>query len=233
MPTCWQHLTSAYCSPVPAAQPLPLLWVNRQRGGFAGRQVEKRSMVVDRSVPEQPAQQGQRLGGKRLVHKRLLPERTEGAGKLFPEPCRARRVEAHFISNGVGEVAAEECFLPMGKALQGELLWRAHGPMAHFAVEVNVPEGSMKECGAALRPPAFGERAEGELPAARDLEDQRRRRELLAGDRRQLRILVEEQGPGGRRNPPGGDEFIPRQDVVRQDLKDGVPAQPLDRKSVV
>src|ERR1039458_5325739 len=80
MPTCWHNLTSAYCSPVPAAQPLPLLWVNRQRGGFAGRQVEKRSMVVDGSVPEQPAQQGQRLGGECLVHERLLPgERLQGA----------------------------------------------------------------------------------------------------------------------------------------------------------
>src|ERR1039458_8378669 len=73
------HLDSCG-SPVPAAQPLPLLWVNRQRGGFAGRQVEKRPVVVDRAVPEQPAQQGQRLGGQRLVHKRLQPgERLQGA----------------------------------------------------------------------------------------------------------------------------------------------------------
>src|ERR1035438_10092052 len=43
-------------------------------------------------------------------------ERAVGAGKLFPESCRARRVEAHLIPNGVGEVAAEECVLPMGKA---------------------------------------------------------------------------------------------------------------------
>src|SRR5665811_2007914 len=63
-----------------AAQPLPLLWVNRQRGGFAGRQVEKRSVVVDRAVPEEPAQQGQRLGGERLVYERLLSgERLQGA----------------------------------------------------------------------------------------------------------------------------------------------------------
>src|ERR1035441_6743282 len=73
-------LLDSYCSPVPAAQPLPLLGVNRQRGGFAGRQVEKRSVVVDRAVPEEPAQQGQRLGGERLVHERLLPgERLQGA----------------------------------------------------------------------------------------------------------------------------------------------------------
>src|ERR1035441_10149301 len=64
MPTCWHNPTArrtvlldSCCSPVPAAQPLPLLWVNRQRGGFAGRQVEKRSVVVDRAVPEEPAQQ--------------------------------------------------------------------------------------------------------------------------------------------------------------------------------
>src|ERR1017187_67652 len=122
-------------------------------------------------------------------------EGAAGVGKLFPESCRALRVEAHFIPNGVGEVAAEECLLPMGKALQGELLRHAHGPMAHLTVQINVPEGSMEECGAALRPPAFGQRADGELPAARDLEDQRRRREPFAGERRQLRILVEEQGP--------------------------------------
>ena len=37
-------------------------------------------MVVDGSVPEQPAQQGQRLGGECLVHERLLPgERLQGA----------------------------------------------------------------------------------------------------------------------------------------------------------
>src|ERR1019366_8820288 len=86
MPTCWHNPTArrtvlldSCCSPVPAAQPLPLLWVNRQRGGFAGRQVEKRSVVVDRAVPEEPAQQRQRLGGKRLVHERLLPgERIQG-----------------------------------------------------------------------------------------------------------------------------------------------------------
>src|ERR1017187_6574650 len=84
-------------------------------------------------------------GGLQESHR----ERAVGAGKLLPEPCRARRVEAHFIPNGVGEVAAEERFLPMGKALQGELLRHTHGSVAHFAVEINVPEGSMKECGAA------------------------------------------------------------------------------------
>src|ERR1035437_3398081 len=156
-------------------------------------------------------------------------EGAAGAGKLLPESCRTRRVEAHFIPNGVGEVAAEECSLPMGKALHRKLLRRAHGPMAHFAVEVNVPEGSMKECGAALRPPAFGQRADGQLPAAADLEDQRRRRELLAGDRRQLRILVEKQGPGRRRDPPGGDEFIACQDVFGQHFETGIAAQPLDQ----
>src|SRR5450756_2742848 len=99
--------------------------------------------------------------------------------------------------------------------------------MANLAVQVDVPERSMKECGAPLRPPAFGQRADGELPAAADLEDQRRRRELLAGDRRQLRILVEEQGPGRRRGPPGGDEFVPRQDVFGQHFETGIAAQAL------
>src|ERR1039458_9597714 len=67
-------------SPVPAAQPQPLSGVNRQRGGFACRQVEKRAVVVDGPVPEEPAQQRQRLGGQRLVHERLLPsERLQGA----------------------------------------------------------------------------------------------------------------------------------------------------------
>src|ERR1035437_5190386 len=59
-------------------------------------------------------------------------EGAAGAGKFFPESCRARRVEAHFIVNGVGEVAAEECFRPTGKALQREVLRRAHGPVAHW-----------------------------------------------------------------------------------------------------
>src|ERR1019366_282414 len=108
-------------------------------------------------------------------------EGAAGAGKLFPESRRARRVEAHFIPNGVGEVATEERFLPTRQAFQREILRRAHGPMAHFAVEVDVPEGSMEECGAALRPPAFGQRADGELAATADLENQRRSRELLAG----------------------------------------------------
>src|ERR1035441_7713009 len=72
-PPARRTVLDSCCSPVPAAEPLPLLWVDGQRGGFAGRQVEEGSVVVDRAVPEEPAQQRQRLGGKRLVHERLLP----------------------------------------------------------------------------------------------------------------------------------------------------------------
>src|ERR1039458_1937358 len=106
-------------------------------------------------------------------------ECAAGAGEFFPESCRARRVQAYLIPDGVGEVAAEERFLPTRQAFQGEILRHTHGSVAHFAVQVDVPEGSMKECGAALRPPAFGQRADGELTAAADLEDQRWRGGLL------------------------------------------------------
>src|ERR1017187_2088020 len=73
-------LLDSYCSPVPAAEPLPLLVVNWQRGGFAGRQVHERSVIVDGPMPEQPAQQGQRLGRQDLIHERLMPgQRLQGA----------------------------------------------------------------------------------------------------------------------------------------------------------
>src|ERR1035441_1815989 len=100
LPTNWHNkparhavLLDSCCSPVPAAEPLPLLGVNRQRGGSAGRQIEKRPVVVDRAVPEEPAQQRQRLGGKRLVDEGLLPgERLQGTAARI---ARLLRSEEH------------------------------------------------------------------------------------------------------------------------------------------